>query len=182
MASHSSVLAWEIPWTEEPGGLQSSPWGCKTVGHDLVTQQQQPLKHNFLFLLWPRTHLILRNSSITREISVRALRTTCINTEKSVLGKSHTEVRILSSTMFSINKVLENLNMEASCYLNGRQTCRRTHRRWGAGEEAQELGTLVCCWWEGEVVQSRWKTAWRLLKRARYRIAVWSSNIDFSLI
>ena len=27
VAAHSSVLAWEIPWTEEPGGLQS--WGCK---------------------------------------------------------------------------------------------------------------------------------------------------------
>ena len=24
MATHSSVLAWEIPWTEEPGGLQST--------------------------------------------------------------------------------------------------------------------------------------------------------------
>ena len=28
MATHSSILAWEIPWTEDPGGLQSS-WGCK---------------------------------------------------------------------------------------------------------------------------------------------------------
>ena len=27
MASHSSILAWRIPWTEEPGGL--SPWGHK---------------------------------------------------------------------------------------------------------------------------------------------------------
>ena len=26
MASHSSILAWEIPWTEEPGGLQSLGW------------------------------------------------------------------------------------------------------------------------------------------------------------
>ena len=26
MAAHSSVLAWEIPWTEEPGGLQSVEW------------------------------------------------------------------------------------------------------------------------------------------------------------
>ena len=26
---HSSVLAWRIPWTEEPGGLQNSPLGCK---------------------------------------------------------------------------------------------------------------------------------------------------------
>ena len=32
MATHSSILAWEIPWTEEPGKLQSM--GLKTVGHD----------------------------------------------------------------------------------------------------------------------------------------------------
>ena len=28
MTTHSSILAWRIPWTEEPGGLYS-PWGCK---------------------------------------------------------------------------------------------------------------------------------------------------------
>ena len=28
MATHSSILAWGIPWTEEPGGLYS-PWSCK---------------------------------------------------------------------------------------------------------------------------------------------------------
>ena len=28
MATHSSILAWEIPWTEDPGGGYS-PWGCK---------------------------------------------------------------------------------------------------------------------------------------------------------
>ena len=32
MASHSSILAWEIPWTEESGGLQSM--GLQKVGHD----------------------------------------------------------------------------------------------------------------------------------------------------
>ena len=32
MATHSSVLAWEIPWTEEPGGLQSM--GSQRVRHD----------------------------------------------------------------------------------------------------------------------------------------------------
>ena len=32
MATHSSVLAWEIPRTEEPGGLQSM--GSQRVGHD----------------------------------------------------------------------------------------------------------------------------------------------------
>ena len=32
MAPHSSILAWEIPWTEEPGGLQSM--GSQRAGHD----------------------------------------------------------------------------------------------------------------------------------------------------
>ena len=32
MATHSSTLAWRIPWTEEPGGLQSM--GLPIVGHD----------------------------------------------------------------------------------------------------------------------------------------------------
>jgi len=32
IATHSSILAWEIPWTEEPGGLQSM--GTQRVGHD----------------------------------------------------------------------------------------------------------------------------------------------------
>ena len=36
MAAHSSILAWEIPWIEEPGGLQST--GSHRVGHDLATK------------------------------------------------------------------------------------------------------------------------------------------------
>ena len=39
MATHSSVLAWRIPWTEEPGGLQSM--GSQRVRHDWATKQQQ---------------------------------------------------------------------------------------------------------------------------------------------
>ena len=35
-ASHSTILAWRIPWTEEPGGLYS-PWVRKRVGHNLAT-------------------------------------------------------------------------------------------------------------------------------------------------
>ena len=35
MATHSSILAWRIPWTEKPGGLQSM--GLERVGHDRVT-------------------------------------------------------------------------------------------------------------------------------------------------
>ena len=32
MATHSSILAWRIPWTEEPGGLQAT--GSQRVGHN----------------------------------------------------------------------------------------------------------------------------------------------------
>ena len=40
MATHSSVLAWEIPWTEEPGGLQFM--GSQRVRHDLATKPLPP--------------------------------------------------------------------------------------------------------------------------------------------
>ena len=39
MATHSSILAWEIPWTDESSGLQSM--GSQRVGHDFWTKQQQ---------------------------------------------------------------------------------------------------------------------------------------------
>ena len=53
MGTHSSILAWEIPWTEEPGDLQSM--GSQRVGHNLVTKQQQQININYIkggLLLW----------------------------------------------------------------------------------------------------------------------------------
>ena len=41
MATHSSTLAWEIPWTEKPGRLQSTE--SQRARHDLATKQQQQL-------------------------------------------------------------------------------------------------------------------------------------------
>ena len=41
MATHSSTLAWKIPWTEEPGRLQSM--GSQRVGHDWVTSLSFPV-------------------------------------------------------------------------------------------------------------------------------------------
>ena len=40
-ATRSSILVWEIPWTEEPGGPQSM--GSQRVRHNLATKQQQQL-------------------------------------------------------------------------------------------------------------------------------------------
>ena len=47
MATHSSTLAWKIPWTEEPGGLQSM--GLLRVGHDWATSLSL-----FTFMHWRR--------------------------------------------------------------------------------------------------------------------------------
>ena len=38
MATHSSIIAWKIPWTEEPGSLHSV--GSQRVGHDLAAEQE----------------------------------------------------------------------------------------------------------------------------------------------
>ena len=47
MAPHSGTLAWKIPWTEEPGGLQSM--GSLRVGHDWATSLSL-----FTFMHWRR--------------------------------------------------------------------------------------------------------------------------------
>ena len=39
MATHSSILAWEIPWAEKPGRLQFM--GSQRVGHDFATKHRQ---------------------------------------------------------------------------------------------------------------------------------------------
>ena len=49
MAPHSSILAWRIPWTEKPGGLQSM--GTQRIRHDLATKQQQINNIQVIFLL-----------------------------------------------------------------------------------------------------------------------------------
>ena len=42
IATHSSLLAWEIPWTEKDGGLQFM--GSQRVGYNLATKQQQQVE------------------------------------------------------------------------------------------------------------------------------------------
>ena len=45
MATHFSILAWEIPWTEEPGGLQST--GLQRVGHDWACVRAHTHTHTY---------------------------------------------------------------------------------------------------------------------------------------
>ena len=50
MTAHSIILIWKLPWTEEPGWLQSM--GLQRVGHNLATEQacknQDILPHKFM--------------------------------------------------------------------------------------------------------------------------------------
>ena len=48
MATHSNILAWRIPWMEEPGGLQSM--GSQRVGHDRATSLH--------FLFWSNKSIL----------------------------------------------------------------------------------------------------------------------------
>ena len=85
MAPHSSTLAWKIPWTEEPGGLQSM--GLLGVGHDWATslshfmmfnKTSDPIKYNIHFSdvkiwkifanqnHWKREIIIYADQSISR--------------------------------------------------------------------------------------------------------------------
>ena len=58
MATHSSILAWKTPWTEEPGGLQ---WCLKRVGHDSATKQQQQI------YVYRHTHMLTHTKNWMRE-------------------------------------------------------------------------------------------------------------------
>ena len=48
MATHSSILAWEIPWTEESGGLQST--GLQRVGHDWTSEQRNSIMIDMMIM------------------------------------------------------------------------------------------------------------------------------------
>ena len=54
MATHASILAWEIPWTEEPGGLVHGI--AKRAGHDWATKHAHA--HGFVF---PRIYTAFSN-------------------------------------------------------------------------------------------------------------------------
>ena len=91
MATHSSILAWRIPWTEEPGGLQSM--GLQRVRHDWVTNTHtmnlvqfssvQSLSRVWLFVTpW----IAARQASLSITNSRSSLRLMSI---KSVMPSSH---------------------------------------------------------------------------------------------
>ena len=82
MATLFSILAWIIPWTEEPGGLQSMAW--QRVGHDIAIKQ---------------AHFLLRNLYAGQEATVR---TGHGITDWFQIGKGVCQGCILSSCLFNL--------------------------------------------------------------------------------
>ena len=58
MATHSSTLAWKIPWMEEPGGLQSM--GSQRVGHDRAISLYSLYVISVCYLYDPLIHMKAR--------------------------------------------------------------------------------------------------------------------------
>ena len=68
LATHSSILAWKIPWTKEPGGLR--PWGSRRVRHDLATKHTHTRKTNKPVKKWAKNsdrHLFKEDSQIAKK-------------------------------------------------------------------------------------------------------------------
>ena len=91
MATNSSILAWRIPWTEEPGGLQST--GSQRVGHHsnftFTFSSVQSLSHVRLFVTpWTTT----RQASLSITNSQSLLKLTSI---ELVMPSNHLILRIL---------------------------------------------------------------------------------------
>ena len=58
MATHSSILAWRIPWTEEPGRLQLKR--SQRVGHDWANKHT----HHIIFLFYVKYSACYRNTNL----------------------------------------------------------------------------------------------------------------------
>ena len=60
MPTHSSILAWRIPWTEEPGGLGHSPWSSREVD---TTERRTLSLHFHSDISYPYLHFIFLHST-----------------------------------------------------------------------------------------------------------------------
>ena len=88
MATPSDILAWRIPWTEEPGRLQCM--GLQRVGHDLANGQQATSVWVFSphFLICRNCLLVLALPHPRRSCLYVAIHLVCLRDELS-LGSSH---------------------------------------------------------------------------------------------
>ena len=65
MATHSRILAWRIPWTEKPGGLQST--GLQRVGRNLSNSSQGHKEDIIMFVLFYAELFCLDQTGLSRK-------------------------------------------------------------------------------------------------------------------
>ena len=94
MATQSSVLAWRIPWTEEPG-VGYSPWGCKEPDNDWLT-------------------------SLSLFFSVKASNFSKTTTTKKTTNKSQMLILCDSVYLVNENKTVETLYLTVICKGTGK--------------------------------------------------------------
>ena len=101
IATRSSILAWRIPWTEEPGGLQSV--GLQMVRHEWATNTTTIKISPEFYLLIPLT---LNWTLVWKECSFPCIFSNFVKKSKSVslqciIGKKHTKMKYFIYTYMS---------------------------------------------------------------------------------
>ena len=106
MATHSSILAWRIPWTEEPGRLQSM--GSQRVGHDWATSLSFTFMSYIGLPRWlsvKRTHLPVQEMQIWT-LGWENLLEKAMATHSSILAwKSHGQRSLVSYSPWGCKRV-----------------------------------------------------------------------------
>ena len=147
MGTHSSILGWKIPWTEEPDRLQSI--------------RSQGVRHS-----WAHTHTFQFNS--VQFSSVGQLCPTLCDPMNCSMPGLPVHHQLPEFTQTHVHRVTHDQR-----YAN--QTTMRYHFmlvRMAAIQKSisnkcwrrcGENGTLLHCWWECKLVQPLWRTVWRFL-------------------
>ena len=129
MAPHSSTLAWKIPWTEEPGRLQST--GSRRVGHDWATSLSL-----FTLMYWSRNGTPLQYSCLENPRDVRAWGAWLKRLSSAAAAVSNTDTWDWQQFISHGNSV-QGEGHHTPC-----RATQRHHRR--ASEPAGEVGGRLC--------------------------------------
>ena len=121
MATHSSVLAWKILWTQEPGGLYS-PLGCKEsdTTQQLNDNKNRTLSVSALKVHYPRNSVVMRKprrfiiliSVSAPELMVQDLRSKHPQvTKMHLMNGKHCSLKFHSFNEYFLKRFLEELNL-----------------------------------------------------------------------